>query len=120
MTTYGVAVILEERYHVMSTFYELHKQEIALAVVDVVAGLINQAIGAGRNEIDPAFDAEQQIESSFRRFLDANEMGSRVNISAAQAGVSHRKKSPQAKRQARPAFIDTGLYRASFRAKIQA
>jgi hypothetical protein len=35
---------------------------------------------------------------------------------AADAGVNHRKKRPYAKRDARPAFVDTGLFVSSFRA----
>jgi hypothetical protein len=41
-------------------------------------------------------------------------------ITAAQMGVNHRKKKPySSKNEARPAFIDTGLYVASFRAMIK-
>ena len=70
------------------------------------------------------FEADQKIEAEFRSFLDSNEMsnlqaavtGSALSAAAA-AGVSHRKKHPYAKaNKARPAFVDTGLYRASFRA----
>jgi hypothetical protein len=70
------------------------------------------------------YGADQKIEAEFRGFLDSGEMnriysaftGSPISA-AAVAGVNHRKLHPYAQaNKARPAFVDTGLYRASFRA----
>lgn len=69
------------------------------------------------------YDADQKIERDFRKFIFANEM-QKMSITpwlpmseAAAEGVNHRKKHPYArKNRARPNFVDTGLYVASFRA----
>jgi hypothetical protein len=63
-----------------------------------------------------------QIESDFRDYLSADEWQKTTGqaIAAAQNGVSHRfKKVSGKKRGPRPAFIDTGLMSASFRARIK-
>ncbi|MHB1310543.1 MAG: hypothetical protein ACYC3L_00905 [Gemmatimonadaceae bacterium] len=121
-TTGDVAKILEDRYHVMETFYESRRQQVGEWLADSVADAIDGLV-KGRN-VKPTFDAEQKIEASFRAYLSANEWSGIVpltqQITAAQMGVSHRKKHPYAsKNKERPAFIDTGLYQASFRAWIE-
>lgn len=121
-TTGDVAEILERNYHVMATFFELRKERIALFLAESIAQSLNDRL-QGRKVGKPLFDAEQRIETEFRSFLDANEMNklavalTGMPISAAAArGVSHRRKQPYKRRDARPAFVDTGLYRSSFRA----
>ena len=123
-TTYQVAEILESRYHVMATFYERRKEKIANLVADNVATAIQDLISGQRTS--PTYRAEQGIEAQFRQFLDANEMqllamlvGNIASV-AALKGVSHRKLHPYAKKNpARPAFVDTGLFRSSFRCRIK-
>lgn len=135
-TTAEVARILEDRYHVMETFYFSRQDKID----DWLAGSISRAIetmAETGEAVMPTFEAEQRIEAEFRAFLSANEMATMLGsltaserdyfmgstggfMGAATAGVNHRKKHPYAKRnKARPAFIDTGLYQASFRAWIE-
>lgn len=121
-TTGDVAQILESNYHVIGTFYALREKRIGDFLAESLANAFMDRIN-GRNIGKPMFDAQQRIEAEFRAFLDANEMN-KLSIAlsgqaisaAAERGVSHRRKSPYAKRAARPAFVDTGLYRASFRA----
>jgi hypothetical protein len=68
------------------------------------------------------YGADQKIERAFRRFLASNVMQTIMDVKqqggtySAKQGVSHRFKRPNAKRKARPVFIDTGLYSATFRA----
>ncbi len=123
-TTGDVAEILEDNYHVMRTFVELHESEIADALADSLTHQIN-AISRGQSVSgDPNVSyksAMRKIEKGFRHFLDMNEIASVLPASqqshAALKGVNHRKKHPYAKaNKARPHFIDTGLYQASFRA----
>lgn len=135
-TTGEVAELLESHYHVMETFYEARKEKIADWLAGSVANAIEAVVEHGAN-VMPTFEAEQNIEHAFRTFLDANEMAQMVAglteserdyflgstggfTGAASAGVNHRKKSPHSKKnKARPAFIDTGLYQASFRAWVE-
>ncbi len=133
-TTGDVAQILEAKYHIMETFYQSRQQKIGEWLAESVADAIT-AVVSGRH-VQPTFDAEQQIEASFREFLNANEMAilgfltdserdyylthTPAYTGAANAGVNHRKKHPYSqKNKARPVFIDTGLYVASMRAWIE-
>ncbi len=139
-TTQAVARILEKRYHVMRVFYELHESEIQKAIAEDLA---NHVLEGAPNRF-PLGTSMGKIETAFRQYLDADEWQKTSGqvIAAAQNGVSHRfknamntrrqlvgggphgkggkmrmRKGPQ--RGARPAFIDTGLYQASFRAYIR-
>jgi hypothetical protein len=136
-TTGDVAEILERNYHVMQTFYESRQEKIADWLAGSVANAIETVVETGSN-VMPTFEAEQNIEAEFRVFLSANEMshllGSLTDSElsyylgatggdfrgAGERGVNHRKKRPySSKNKARPAFIDTGLYQASFRAWVE-
>lgn len=139
-TTGDVAELLESRYHVMATFYDSRQDKIGEWLAGSVANAIETLVAAPKEakpNLMPTADAEQKIEAEFRGFLDADEMtkmvaglsesersyfiGSTGGFSgAALAGVNHRKKHPFSKKnKARPAFVDTGLYRQSFRAVIE-
>lgn len=134
-TTGEVAKILEDKYHVMETFFEARKDAIAAAAAESVERAIEELMQFGQ-VIDPTYRAEQKIDAEFRAFLTNDEMTKLVGglspsesallgrggtfTGAAMQGISHRKKHPYAKKnKARPAFVDTGLYRASFRSWFQ-
>lgn len=135
-TTGEVAEILEKKYHVMETFYDQYKERIADWMAESVAKTIEAiATGAPRG-IDPFLSAREEIQSAFRRFILGSEMEklfgqltesemdyflgkTRGFTGRANAGYSKRFKRPGKKRKSRPAFVDTGLYLASFRADIK-
>ena len=132
-TTGEVAQILEDRYHVMETFYVANEDFIGDEMVKSVSNTID-SLGVGAPPtINPLTEAEQAIERRFRQFLDQREMAKLIAglspelraalgpsgefSGAASRGVSHRKKHPYSKKnKARPEFVDTGLYQQSFRA----
>lgn len=141
-TTYEVAKKLEEKYHVMQTFYNSRKEKIAQFLADDMANSLQDmmqgtAIAASKGRAfsnkfhkikekystsSLTYGADQRIEAEFRDFIFANEMQKMsltpdVPISAAAfKGVNHRFKKPYAKKnKPRPNFVDTGLYVASFR-----
>lgn len=137
-TTGDVAEYLEADYHVMEVFYELNKDFIADALTNAAAGAIeslmqgNNVTGLnghvttelknalGKRKIQ-GISVDGKIEERFRDFLAMGEMQKVLPatqpIKAAVAGVSHRKKTPNAKdNPSRVAFVDTGLYSAAFRA----
>ena len=65
------------------------------------------------------YGADQKIEAEFRAFIFSGEMQTVMGAisAAADAGKTKRTKSGYTKgHKARPAFVDTGLYVASFRA----
>lgn len=114
VTTGEVAEFLEQKYHVIETFYELHKQQISDELGSAVAERIESLLqGNPGTSSDLAVDG---IDEMFRKYLDAGEWEavSGQMVMAARTGVSHRKKKKK-REGARPAFIDTGLYQASFR-----
>lgn len=119
-TTGDVAEILEARYSIMGTFYELHGDEIAGTMEDVIAGKFeNLLMGAPYSgQIFEEGDLSS-VEQSFRKFLDDEGMDGRaagVPTAAALAGVNHRLKHPYAKGNSpRSSFIDSGLYQDSVR-----
>ena len=123
VTTGDVAEILEAKYHVMESFYELHQEEIGDLIVRSLAAKIETIQQGGYAGFDEPFaGATTVIEDRFKQFLSQKEIETLgipgVPTKAALAGVSHRFKHPYAARGARPSFIDSGLYQASFKAWV--
>lgn len=119
-TTEQVAGWLEAKYHIMETFYEIHKTEIAEAMTaSLTSALLGQEMGAPL--VDPMGDAMQKVELLFREFLTMREMETLgipgVPTEAALRGVNHRMKRNHGPR--RPSFIDTGLYETSFKSWLE-
>lgn len=121
-TTGEVAGVLEAQYGVMQTFYDLHKNEIAEAIKQRMMGQIESAItGSPHSRKNLRLEGVARL---FRTYLSQDEWQKSTGrkIQAAQDGVSHRFKdvyNRQGKRGSRPAFIDSGLYRRSFRADLE-
>lgn len=117
----------DKGYKIMQTFFFLNKEKIAGYLADSMAASLQTMINTGRpidNRASLTFGADQKIETLFRQFIFSDSM-SKLEYAvtglalsaAAAAGVNHRKKHPYAKaNKPRPAFVDTGLYVASFRA----
>lgn len=118
-TTGDVAQWLENRYHVMEVFFRENEEEIASAMEGSVSAALESALMGG-TALDPLGAATSKIEDRFKTFLSTGEMERLgypgVPTEAARRGVNHRLKNPGRLRAARPSFIDTGLYQASFHA----
>ncbi len=116
-TTGQVAEYLENDYGVMRVFAESYGGFIGDQLGESIAGAIESISHGKPGEFD-VFGPMTRIEEKFRVFLDRGEWQqiSGQRIAAAEAGVSHRRKRVYKKRKSRRAFIDTGLYQASFRA----
>lgn len=120
-TTGDVAQYLENDYHVMRTYLELHETEIGESLANAMAGEI-ESMAQGKPAHFNVSGPMNRIEEEFRDYLDRGEWkrASGQVIAAADAGVSHRKKRPYVKKnKERTAFVDTGLYQASFRAWLE-
>lgn len=118
VTTGEVAEFLENKYHVMRVFYELHEKEIGEQIgVAVVERMESVLQGNPMQSPDVKID---DLKKMFRRYLDAGEWerATGQTIAAAHQGVSHRKKSKR-REEKRVAFIDTGLYQSSFEAWLK-
>jgi len=120
-TTGKVAGILEANYGVMRTFVELHEDEIGDELVNQLMGMLESA-KQGKLDEDIAERVADihfpKIQAMFRNYLDAGEWEktSGQPTQVALDGVRHSHKRPYANGKGpRPSFIDTGLYRSSFR-----
>lgn len=135
-TTGEVAEHLEKKYAVMATFYELYQDKIAQWMADAVQDELDDVIAGGHRKNYPFAAADAKIEEAFRLFLDGNEMAHLVaGLSegesaafnwkntfdgAGKNGANKRKKAGKNQNNAaRPAFVDTGLYRTSFRSWVE-
>ncbi|MBR8362169.1 hypothetical protein KDW55_02405 [Burkholderia sp. AU19243] len=105
----------------MRVFLEMYEEEIGELLANDIAGEIESIAHGkpvGRLSVDVSTG---KIGELFRDFLDAREwkQASAQTVAAADEGVNHRKKRPYAaENPARPEFVDTGLYQASFRAWV--
>ena len=117
-TTGDVAKVLEAKYHVIETFYDLHEEEIAQDFADEMTGALESLIMGAPVPADPLAGATSKLEQRFREYLDREEIAETatpgVPTKAALRGVNHRLKTNRGPR--RPSFIDTGLYQSSFKA----
>jgi hypothetical protein len=129
-TTGDVAQILEDKYHVMETFYEdmgpdVIQKAIEHSAQNAVETLILGGSRSGSNSANMSLtlEAEGEIEAAFKLWLSQQSMDYTqpgVPTQASLKGVSHRLKRANAKtNSARPSFIDTGLYQSSFKAWIE-
>ena len=120
-TTVTVAEALEEKYHVLETYVEHHKDDIGQAINNSLEGALeNLHMGAPMG--DPYAEAGQEIASGFRTFLLTAEMEQMgidgVPTQAALDRESLRFKAKHGNEQ-RPSFVDTGTYEAAMRAWIE-
>lgn len=135
-TTGAVAEILEDRYHVMETFYDTNADQIKLWIADAMQKAIEAKFQGAPIQRNPFLGVTEKIQNAFKVFLTSRQMEHLfAQLTTAEAeyfvgktggftgrasrGASKRHKKPDAKRKSRPAFIDTGLYMASFRSWIK-
>lgn len=116
-TTSDVAKILEDKYHIMGLFVEERYDYIADQLAESVSDKIQDILNGAPIDGSPIDAGALKIEDRFKQFLSLQEV-ERLGIpgvptQAALDGVNHGLKIRKGKR--RPSFIDTGLYRASFK-----
>lgn len=126
ITTGEVADYLEEEYHIMETFFELHSDQIMQLIADAYIGALETFEISGMSQDEPSREAMEAIEQMFRDFLGNEELNNVMpgvpTIASGQTaertgGIQHRFAHPYAKANpSRPSFIDTGLFQSSFRA----
>ena len=121
-----VAEVLEERYHIVDFFYSKYKADMALVLTSAFKDAIGKMVSGEWNPkkqdltrfMQPGIKA---VEKSFRKFLDNKEMDGMVSgvpTAASLAGVRSGRGSKTLQGQVRPSFVDTGIYKASFRLTI--
>jgi len=124
-TTGEVAEILEEEYDVMGVFMDIHGGEVMADVGKSMTAYLQSIFQGNPANARKGF-ALGGIEEQFKDYLSADEWQSHTGqvIKAARMGRSARfkegfAKDKEGKPTTRPAFIDTGLYSASFRAWLE-
>lgn len=116
-TTGEVARKLEDEYDVMQVFYDLDEKKIVGAVADVLQEMV-ESMMQGNPDARITDSPIGDIQRMFQDYLSRDDWQKITGrtILAAQLGISHRfkdAKNEAATRGSRPAFIDTGTYRAN-------
>lgn len=118
-TTGDVATWLENKYHAMEHFAELHGPDIAAAIENALAGNLETLL-SGQPIASIVAGADSAIEEAFRKFITSKELDALgypgIPTRAAVEGLSHRFKNR--KGSPRPSFVDTGAYVNSFKAWV--
>ena len=121
-TTGDVAGYLENKYHVMEGFADLHQNDIGAALSNSLAGAIDGMMAGAPISLNPFGSATSEIETLFKfQYLNKEEIVQTgvdgVPTQAALDGVNHRLKLNKGPR--RVSFVDTGMYQQSMKAWIE-
>lgn len=129
-----VATYLEDKYNVMANFAALHEQNIAQALEISVSESIEAVMMGAPVSIDPFAQAMQDVEQLFKTYLNDEEIaetgqegvptqaalnGVRTSLKKKKEIKNIKKYRSRVRGTRRPSFIDTGLYRNSFKAWIE-
>jgi hypothetical protein len=114
MSATQVAGILEAKYKVVETFTAVHDGDIREILSETFRDAIIKTFSerkkfASDRMVQYMKPKTDQIQKLFRVFLDNEETGAAVAAATKGNRTGRKSKSP------RPPFIDTGIYRASFR-----
>ena len=127
VTTGDVATWLENRYHVMEHFAQLHEQDIATDLASSLAGALESFMMGAPVSHDAFGSAASSIEDRMKNMIAMAELDALgypgIPTQAAQDRASGKKRSSRFKRKrgtnSKPvSFYDTGLYFASLRSWI--
>jgi hypothetical protein len=123
MTADRVARILEGKYNIVEVFQEIHKEDIHNIINEGIGDVAFSMLSENRpftfSKMKNLMKSNtKQIELMFRQFLNFEEMNGMipgVPTKAALKGVRHGRGRVTRRGIPRPSFVDTGIYRASFR-----
>jgi hypothetical protein len=117
VTTGDVATFLEDKYGVMEHFAEIKEKDITDAVEEAcLASLEAIALGGPPEAIVPKLD---KIETDFKKFIDGEGLNglpgvpTKAALQGVQTSLKQKHGAPRA------SFVDTGLYRDSFKAWVE-
>lgn len=120
-TTVEVMEILEAKYGVIDAFYTSKKPQIDRICLRYLKADLDHQMRGGDPSKNPLVGAMAEIEELFVKFLDKRQVEklgiSGVPTQAALEGVQH-KRGRKTFGNRRPSFVDTGLYKDSFRAWV--
>ncbi|HSY75450.1 MAG TPA: hypothetical protein VK890_01260 [Bacteroidia bacterium] len=127
MTADKLANILEAKYNIVHTFSEVHDEDIRDIInngfKEVAERMILERKGHSKASLKNLMkSATRQVEELFKAFLDNEEMNGRVEgvpSKAATKGKLGGRGRITRSGIARPTFVNTGIYKNSFRAWIK-
>lgn len=127
VTTGQVAEWLENRYHILEHFWQLHGAEVASDLEESFTGALESLMMGAPVGADPYAAASSAIEDRMKKFIIEGEMDALgypgIPTQAAKDRASGRRRSSRFKRRRgtgqRPvSFYDTGLYQSSLKAWV--
>ena len=116
-TTYQVAQILEAKYGILQTFYNMNEQKIIDSLVESYENAISDiGFGADPMALDPAGAASSWIQHEFKESLSRQAYDGVIRGVPTQASLTGRSRRFKKgyKTGTRASFIDSGLYQSSF------
>jgi hypothetical protein len=120
-TTGEVAEILEEKYHIMETFWNLHGAEIIEDHSEALSGAFEGLLQGSPVSPNVFAAGNAETEARFQKFIDMKEMDALgiagVPTRASILGINSRMKSKRT--PGRPSFQDTSLFENSFVAEVE-
>jgi hypothetical protein len=116
----AVAGVLENRYGIVGTFLDVHQEAIDDIVTETFENYVIDAMSkvgkpTSAKMVKYMASRTNRIEKLFRGFLDREEMNGMAEGVPTQSALDGKRRGRKS-RTPRPSFIDTGIYRASFRA----
>lgn len=119
-TTGDVATFIENKYHLMQTFFDQNDQVIADAFANGMAGAIEDLI-SGAPIRDPFAGINAEVTAGFQAWLTLG-LDEEAGIEGVPTKAALERRSLRFKNKRgpnrRPSFIDTGAYEGSFQAWI--
>lgn len=115
-TTGEVAMILEQKYHVLQRIFELHKEQIAQSMAEEIQGHLVGLMAGGPMYSSTLGGVASEITDILKQGISQRELDGYPGIPtlAARRGVNHRLLHPYARgNPERPSFIDTSQYQTS-------
>ena len=124
-----VSNILEDKYGILDYFNEKYSEYIETLISNRFDDIAEEVLSRpeGRQYTTAKMSnimkpVGKDVEKLFREFLDKEEMNASgqagIPTGAAMMGIRHGIGSKTLKGVSRPSFIDTGIYRASFRCSV--
>jgi hypothetical protein len=124
MTTGELQRILEERYGIVQFYWDHHGEEVVEELVQGYLSELSRPESGKGSRTDYMGKAIRNGEQAFRDMLDNRELDGQVGGVPTAASVSghsiaKRRRKRGTVRKERSSFVETGLYRDSFRIEVE-
>jgi hypothetical protein len=124
MTTGELQKILEARYGIVEFFWDKHSEEVVGGIIEAYFDELAKPESGKGSRTDYMGKAIRRGEQAFRDMLDNRELDGQVDgvpTAAAVSGhsIAKRRRKRGTIRKERSSFVETGLYRDSFRIEVE-